>query len=200
MPTGYTADVNSGKVTEFKEYALQCARAFGACILMRDDPADTPIPDEFPADVAYHDKALIDAKALLFDLERMSDKERISGCDSFNIQAQREYIEQARKELEIRERYQAMLNQVREWVPPTHDHDKFKEFMIEQLVSSIDYDCTHYSKKGAPTDITVDYWYNKQLESVKWSIEYHEKERLAEISRAKSRTDWVQALKKSLVE
>lgn len=47
MPTGYTADVQSGKVTDFAEYAMNCARAFGALVLMRDDPSDADIPERF---------------------------------------------------------------------------------------------------------------------------------------------------------
>ena len=35
MPTGYTAAVCSGEITEIKDFALSCARAFGALITMR---------------------------------------------------------------------------------------------------------------------------------------------------------------------
>lgn len=45
MPTGYTAAIKYG--ITFKEFALDCARNFGACISMRDEPRETPIPDEF---------------------------------------------------------------------------------------------------------------------------------------------------------
>ena len=45
MPSGYTEGVASGKVTEFKEYALLCARAFGACISLRDEPLSLEIPE-----------------------------------------------------------------------------------------------------------------------------------------------------------
>src|SRR5690348_5408929 len=38
MPTGYTAEVAEGKVTDFRTFALRCARAFGATIMQRDDP------------------------------------------------------------------------------------------------------------------------------------------------------------------
>jgi hypothetical protein len=40
MPTGYTAGVADGTITEFREYALLCARAFGACIMLRDEPVE----------------------------------------------------------------------------------------------------------------------------------------------------------------
>jgi len=40
MPTGYTTDIYNGKDVSFRDFALNCARAFGACIMQRDDPAD----------------------------------------------------------------------------------------------------------------------------------------------------------------
>jgi hypothetical protein len=43
MPTGYTCDVQNGKVTELKDYLLDCSRGFGALIHMRDERMDTPI-------------------------------------------------------------------------------------------------------------------------------------------------------------
>ena len=59
MPTGYTSKIADG--IGFKDFALSCARAFGACIEMRDDPSDKPIPNEFkPND--YHKKRMAAAK------------------------------------------------------------------------------------------------------------------------------------------
>jgi len=63
MPTGYTYPVVEGKITEFSDFALSCARAFGALITMRDDPHDTPIPETFePSD--YNAKKLAEAPGL----------------------------------------------------------------------------------------------------------------------------------------
>lgn len=56
MPTGYTHGVQDGTVTEFRDFALICARAFGATILMRDDPMDAPIPDEFQSSTYHLDR------------------------------------------------------------------------------------------------------------------------------------------------
>ena len=43
MSTGYTCQVADGEITDFKQFLLQCSRAFGACIQQRDDPhSDLP--------------------------------------------------------------------------------------------------------------------------------------------------------------
>ena len=56
MPTGYTIDIYNGKKVTFKDFALNCARAFGACVMQRDDPADEK-PKIMPEE-SYHTKAL----------------------------------------------------------------------------------------------------------------------------------------------
>ena len=74
MPTGYTHPVQEGKITELRDFALNCARAFGACVTMRDDPSDTPIPGKFePSD--YHIKALKEAKEDLLVVRGLDDDE-----------------------------------------------------------------------------------------------------------------------------
>lgn len=68
MPTGYTADVADGKITDFVEYALQCARAFGACIMLRDEPISSEIPEFQPSD--YNANALAEAEKTLSRFSR----------------------------------------------------------------------------------------------------------------------------------
>jgi hypothetical protein len=41
MPTGYTAKVNDGSITDLKSYALICARAFGASLTSATTQAAT---------------------------------------------------------------------------------------------------------------------------------------------------------------
>ena len=56
MPTGYTAVIQDNLDISMKDFALVCARAFGACVMMRDEPFDTPIPEEFVPDTYHTDK------------------------------------------------------------------------------------------------------------------------------------------------
>lgn len=72
MPTGYTADLTLD--TPFERFAMRCARAMGACVMMRDDPMDAPIPDKWEPD-DYYRKRLEDAKAKLAAAEEMPKAE-----------------------------------------------------------------------------------------------------------------------------
>ena len=47
MPTGYTANVEDGTMTELRDYALLCARGIGFTLPIRDEPFETPLPEAF---------------------------------------------------------------------------------------------------------------------------------------------------------
>lgn len=70
MPTGYTAGVMDGTITEFKDYALQCARNFGALITLRDDPLSPDLPVLEVGD--YYEQHVKDAERELKRLSKMS--------------------------------------------------------------------------------------------------------------------------------
>lgn len=201
MPTGYTDPVYTKKLT-FPEYAMGCARAFGALIMMRDDPADAPIPQEFfPSD--YHKKALDSAWEKLTFLKGMSPAEvRLWG--SAEQKKQMESLQEIRNKSEDAERiaaYQRMLAHVEAWEPPTNDHVKFKEFMADQLRQSIEGDAPtrwydeSISRLAARTPVEMHAY---ELAEAERSVAYHTKEWDAEVKRTRERNEWVAALRKSL--
>lgn len=198
MPTGYTHDVQTGKVTEFREFALQCARAFGACVMMRHEPSDKPIPDEFPIDTSYHDEQLQRAKDRMTEVTGLTDAE----CDERArleyegaVQSQQERAAEREKQ---RLRYKQMLQQVQAWEPPSSDHIELKSFMFKQLTESIDFDCNLFGTDTHPILLTGSEWRDAQMEKANWSINYHTDERAKEIDRVKSRNKWIKDLRESL--
>lgn len=50
----------------FPEFAMRCARNFGALIMMRDEPLDAPIPEKFEPS-GYYKKEYEKAKAAYED-------------------------------------------------------------------------------------------------------------------------------------
>lgn len=96
MPTGYTEAVQSGEVTEFRDFALRCARAMGALIMMRDDPMDAPIPDEFkPSD--WNRKQLDKARFRLADVQCWSDSAAELAASKAYADALKHYTESLSK-------------------------------------------------------------------------------------------------------
>lgn len=198
MPTGYTHKLYAGEDQSFEDFVWSCARGMGALILMRDDPADAPIPERFEPS-SYHVEALAKAEADLAVFEAMTDAEQVEmfiAEGAANVAAR---IAEKRKRREMSDRYEAMLWQVQTWEPPTDDHVRFKEFMIEQLKSSIDFDC-HPGSDVYPGRLPdrIEDWYAERLKSLRWSVEYHRKALAEEIERTEDRNRWVGALRESL--
>lgn len=196
MPTGYTADVQSGSVTEFPDFAMQCARAFGALITMREDPSGAVIPDRFePSN--YHAQKLKEVNSELTRLQGLSYDEIRAERDIDEAKRIARRTEFAGNQMAHRARYEAMLNKVNGWTPPSSDHEEMKKFMASQLIESIKFDCTPSSYEDAPIPPALE-WYEDQLESVHESISYHEKKHLEELERTEQRNEWMRLLRESI--
>lgn len=198
MPTGYTADVQDGKVTEFTDFVWRCARGMGALMNMRDEPWDAPIPERFEPSTKYHDEAQAKAEARLAELRAMSPlavREAAQQAYAESVRADSDY--EARKD-EQRARYEAMLAKVEVWEPPTQDHVGFKEFMASQLRESISFDCSIGGYRDAPKKLEPSEWHEAEVKKALRDIEYHSAEREKEIERTESRNQWLASLRTSL--
>lgn len=193
MPTGYTAAITSDEGISFEDFVMNCARAFGACITMRDDPSDKEIPVFKPTD--YHAKKLKEAKKELTEFKKLTktdweQKVKIEFSDAI-----KKYEIAVKENDMIKDKYNKMLEKVRKWQYPTFEHKGLKSFMINQITESIEWDChePEYPVISNPED-----WVNKKLKSILWNIKYHTEENEKEITRVNGRNKWVKELRESL--
>lgn len=194
MPTGYTAALYDGKPQSFEEFLFTCARAFGALVIMRDDPLDAPFPDEFkPSD--YHAKALQLAEADLADLKSLSSEEIEERWKREDAARQERNQSNTEKCNARAVRYDEMLTAAEEWTPPTPDHSELKAFMIDQLKQSIDFDCKVFLIEGFST---AEDWYADAVKDAERRLSYHTIENQKELDRTRSRNEWIKALRESL--
>jgi len=195
MPTGYTYPVVDGKITEFPAFAMSCARAFGALITMRDDDMDTPIPEEFSPDTSYHDDRIAADMKQMGQVQAMT----LADAETAALEVHRAALESRSKYLAKKEteamRINAMLAKVRLWEPPTPEHAEMKKFMADQLVMSLPGDYA----PAIPALLDGITWRQQEIDRLADSVVYHRKERDKEIERARGRTEWVKALRASLV-
>ena len=196
MPTGYTSDIKDG--ISFSEFAMNCARAFGACVTLRDDPAGgDKIPDRFePSD--YHLKALTSAKDRLSDLESITMEDAKSRCDGEYKQAESARITRLSENKAQLAAYEAMLQQVNAWQPPSDEHCGLRDFMRDQIEQSVKFDdSTDYL--GKPTEIKAaeDWLEDKKSEALE-KIKYHREEYAKEVERTNKRNEWIATLRNSL--
>lgn len=193
MPTGYTAAVCDGKQTEFKDFAMSCARAFGALITMRDDPSDAPIPEEFEPST-YNEKRIAEAHAEFRKLSSMTPEQSVVAADADYAEKLASHLKYEAEQQASEDRLDAMISKVETWTPPTAEHVEMKKFMLDQL---------RISKRGtyrsaAPVKLAGPDWLAAQKEKSQQDIDYHTVEHAKEVERAAGRTAWVAALRTSL--
>ena len=197
MPTGYTAGILDGKVNTFEEFATVCTRAFGATIHMRDNPMDSPYEPRTPSD--YHTNSIQSKRERLEEIESMSDEKIV---EDFNTQLGEDLkYHQTKMEEDKRnlEKLNSMLESAKSWVPPTEDHQPFRNFMIEQIESTIKVDgdpSYHVNKmvgikKQMEEGINPKEYREETIQEIKSQISYHETEYQKELVRCNDSNDWM---------
>jgi len=192
MPTGYTAIIEERADLTFRDFALRCARAMGACIMQRDDPTDDLPKAPEPSD--YYVKQKRAAEARLLELRGLrpegvralwqADCERIAKSNA----------ESVAKAKETERRYKRMRKMVAAWEPPTKEHEGFRKFMLEQIdMCSSDWKPYTVEPPATPGD-----WLTNALKSAEWDLEYSTKHAAEEVERANERKAWIDALYASL--
>lgn len=196
MPTGYTADIKDG--IDFKTYAMNCARAFGACVMLREEQGGGDrIPEAFePSD--YHLQAAEKARAEVAALDAMLPAEWERGAAKAYDDAETYRVIRLREKADQKAVYEAMLAKVKAWVPPTRDHAALHEFMRTQIEQSIHFDCGGIYGETPTVRLTGYAWATSQRAKFASDVQYHEREYAAEVDRAAKRTAWVRELRRAL--
>lgn len=94
-----------------------------------------------------------------------------------------------------------MLAKIESWKEPTEQHKKLKEFAIEQLKSSIDFDCSDGHEKyylEEPRKDTVEEYKSWKLNRLLEDIKYHTEHYEEECKSVKEANKWVEDLINSL--
>jgi hypothetical protein len=195
MPTGYTADVIEKDIS-FREFALKCMRAFGALISYRDDDFNKVITEVPLSD--YHKRALEKAKNEL----RLFEKKSQQQLEKLAVEEiKRSYTtsrDSRNKTVEENKKLRKMIAQVKKWKPPTPDHARYKEFMLEQLTISLT--DTKYCKVGRMNTgkKAIAEWIKRRIESIEKDVDYHEKYWALDQEGNKEANAWIKAIVESL--
>lgn len=199
MPTGYTSNIYNNKNVTFDDFVLQCARAFGACIMQRDDSMSDP-PKKQEVDTYHLDRYHAAVEKLEVFL-KIPKKKKIAELKLEIARKNKEIaannIKRKKETDALKTRYLEMLQKVIQWTPPTPDHEGLKKFMIEQLNSSIEFDCS-YSYTEQLINESPSQYYDTLVSRMKKDITYHEEGYAAEVKCVNSRNKWIDNLYNSL--
>lgn len=195
MPTGYTAGVADGTVTDLKTFALTLARGMGALVMMRDEPWDAPIPDRFePSD--YYINRVNEATERYQFLESLSEDEIKVEIEKEKLDYEDRKVANRRKHDETKARYEAMIAKVQEWQGAP---EGIKEFALSQLKDSMEFDCREpYRFWGKEPESDPFVWINEQLALAAKEIKRAEEGYTEEVERVNGRNEWIKQLKDSL--
>lgn len=110
-----------------------------------------------------------------------------------------EYEKRVEEMNELRRKYSDMLAKVQGWKAPSVDHVGLKEFMVQQITQSIDFDCdTRYYRKHSPELKTGEEWLTAKAKKALRDIDYHTQEQAKEEERTSARNLWLKQLRTSL--
>jgi len=201
MPTGYTAKLHDGKPQTFREFGLDCARAFGACLHMRDDDDRAgelrlrEVGDYYPKRIKEIEAEIVRLGSLAplsIELEHTSHLKTLA-----DEAAKSRALSDTR-----RARYDSMLAEVKAWIPPTPDHVEIKKFMAEQIESSIKFDCdtgaNYHDNRVKGTPRSAYLWHKERLAAEYQALENASKNLADEERRVAEANRWVLALIEAL--
>jgi hypothetical protein len=182
---------------DFPRFAWSCARDFGALVHMRDEPMDAPIT--YPEVSDYHEQALRECSEELERLLSLSEAEREARGVALRTNALVSLERTVREYLEKVARCRAMLAQVEAWEPPTPLHEGLKNFMREQLLTSIG-NAEEYYPALLEEARAKDHreYFQQAVKEARWGIDYHTQQLEEERERVAERIAWLDGLKSSL--
>lgn len=196
MPTGYTVKIADG--ISFQEYALDCARNFGALIMMRDDPPGAEIPEFKPSEFYY--KNLTDAYKKVTEIKKLSAKMCEKRAQADFVKRRNSLKKRIKEKNGLEKKYRVMLAEVEKYISPSSEYDNFKDFMKSQIEESIRFDCGDYYERELEqlTPVSGADWKKEQIETYLSAIERAAKSQKEENGRTAARNLWVEQLKHSL--
>ena len=193
MPTGYTSIIEDKEDVTLREYALRCARAFGACVHQRDE--DIAVPPEPDTSSSTYAKGLRKAKCKLAEVSAWTEDRWRENWETAvaDIKLQNEI--NAREHNAKRARYKKMRVQVEKWEPPMPNHAGLKKFMLSQIDLCYEPNEKPYKQ---PYCKSLKAFKQRVLDNIVWDIEYYTK-KLAEETEALAQSNkWIEDLYASL--
>ncbi len=189
MPTGYTAALCEREVP-FEEFVWGCARAFGAFVGQRDDPADAaPVLKEEPS--PYHTNRMKDLERGLATV-RARTPEQTAAAHAADLAASEAYYAKVNAQRKaVAARLDAMIAKVEAWVPPTEKHQGLKDFMLQQLRDTREVDGEPHTP---PAYLGVEEWHRTQVEALESCLRSTRESMAREAASTGSRNEWKRQL------
>lgn len=130
--TGYTEQIENGNVTTGKDFLKLCTRAFGVAMDMIEKPLSVPTPTHFEPNPYYkekYDKA-VEVRNKYRQMTFEEAKQDIIKKHNAEITQIKKFLEKYKLE---DEKYKKVRDEIKEWIPPTPQHEALKNFALDQI-------------------------------------------------------------------
>lgn len=198
MPTGYTAKLMT-EGQSFDEFVLTCARAMGACVMLRDDDLGPVTLDRIQScEGNYYAETFEEAQATHESLQSMDEEAQLKFGAAQREETMTRYSMLIEGAKEQNARLAEMTKRVEAWEPPTPDHEGLKEFMIGQLRQShetVDYYERSLKEWRDRTPLEV---YRECLADAYESLEWKRNALREATERNRARVEWTRQLIESV--
>lgn len=187
MPTGNTAPVLDGEVTELRDYLLIIGKNFGAFITQREESGPAKLLAETES---YYVKRLSELNAELDALLFMTDGEAVEACrEDFKCQMT-SHEKRIAEDQRTRDRYNSMIEKVEAW-EPAEGQESVKEYALAQLRESLDFDTFKNIDDYKPQPVEdVAEWHGERVASVRQSLVRATQHLADDEKRDRERRDW----------
>jgi hypothetical protein len=188
MPTGYTAPVADGTLTDLRDFVVRCAHAF-----FPDDGSGlgSPLSIQVADRSGYHDDQLRRLRHELGTLREMS-REEVDEAWKKEVESERESHRKFQEKLDLENaRIQKMTDEVEAWEPPLYDMKKLKYFMLDQLRLSVH--SPYYFPDNKKDQDSVR-WYEDRVERLQKDIAYHGEAIAKSQIEAQWRNSWIESI------
>lgn len=198
MSAGYTVGIDSGKIKTGKEFLMLCARAFGACVEIRDEPLLVQIPERFESTDCYTE-LIARSRNKIAELQSLSKNEIRERMDKSRRNIEQSYLERIEAARKTKEKYANILEEVERWNPPTPKHEELKRFALNQI--RITYDDINVKMPDSISkefDVSEEEWREAMVSSIEDDIHRYKEYRQRDIDATKTRNEWIAILRESL--
>lgn len=197
MPTGYTHILKDKPDLPFADFALRCARAMGALVMLRDGSIDDPIPADVGEPLDHYRQRIDSTRREKEHVLSLSPEAWRQEHEKARIDAANRREEWRADAARWRDVCQRLLCEVDAWKPPTADHEQLAEFMRGQLTETLRFDGTEPSVEWDRVPEFAE-WQKARIEEACRRAADAEADLAKAIERNRARNEWVRALRESL--
>lgn len=197
MPTGYTAKLADGEQS-IQDFMKGLARGMGFCVTLRDEPWDAPLPTELQPST-WNAEKLAGARARMDELNSVSDQEAQELAHQAYIEEHDRWLADSQRQTAQADRYRAMIEVLEEWKPTHHAMKGMRDFGLQQIRESLQFDCGGYGLPE-PVEKSGEDWLAEEIRKAQRDIDYYAAEHAKEVERTNGRNDALRALHAELAK